>query len=444
MKHLLLPVTLLLATAFIYSSCKKKTDKSVNNYSAYFGGTINQQEFPYVVFYNDDKIIDTLQVTADNSFGKRFDALMPGMYYYSKGDETGFVYFNKNDSVFLNYSIPNLTYKGTGGAHNTFLLELLDAIDANNEKFDFLYKKPYKQFKISVDSLRDQRRAFYLRKKTEISWNKEFDALVKNLIDYSYYTNLEIYALNHQNWFPKDSLPADYFGYKQKISFNNKQLLAFKPYVNYLTLVLNKNNFNNKTTISNELKALEAADSLFTDNSLKNKVTYELAKQYVLNYAADTYNSSYFALFSKINSNSYYTNKLDGLQEQISQFKKQTSLPKIDLITLNKDPFIEFKSNKEQLLFFWSASNLNLYQKQIEHIKNKINLNKTVVYAINVDDVEVWKTKIPQFDSNFIHLNATHLFDLKQKWAFTSLNRLIYLKPNGTIKKPFAKWTDFK
>ena len=60
MKHLLLPVTLLLATAFIYSSCKKKAEKSVNNYSAYFGGSINQQEFPYVVFYNDDKIIDTV------------------------------------------------------------------------------------------------------------------------------------------------------------------------------------------------------------------------------------------------------------------------------------------------------------------------------------------------------------------------------------------------
>lgn len=444
MKHLLFPATILLATIFIFSSCAKKEEKSVNNYSAYFGGVLKKQTHPYILLYKEDKIIDTLRVSSTNTFGKRFDALMPGLYHYRINDRFDFIYIDKNDSITLDFTQHKPIYKGKGAEKNEFLLSLLDEINEEKNNCNFLYKKTYKNFKISVDSLRDQRRAFYLRKKTEISWDKEFDIIPKNVIDYSYYQNLEVYALMHDKTFIKDSLPADYFNYKQKVDYNNKSLVAFKPYVNYLTLLLNKNSFQNKPNLANDLKALKTADSLIREPLLKNKITYELAKNYVLDNANVHFSTNYFTLFNKLNTNVYYKNKLNALIKQVNLFKNEIKLPDVKLVTLNNDTLKEFKSNKEQLLFFWSASNLSQYHKQLIDIETFVNLNKTTVYAINIDDVTAWKTQIPQNNSNLIHLNTTNFDELRQKWAVMSLNRLILLAPDGTITEPFASWVNFK
>ena len=55
----------------LLTSCKK--DFSGDNYVAYFGGEVANPTKPYVLFFKNNIVIDTLFLKKDNTFFKKFD-----------------------------------------------------------------------------------------------------------------------------------------------------------------------------------------------------------------------------------------------------------------------------------------------------------------------------------------------------------------------------------
>src|SRR5690606_29662433 len=101
---------------------------------------------------------------------------------------------------------------------------LFSKVRSDHNRFDMLFEKDYKTFIRNAQSMRDARMAMYLRRKTEIGWDRDFDHYVKAIIDFAYYTQLEAYSylrLKNENN-QSEVLPEDYFEFRKKIDFNDE------------------------------------------------------------------------------------------------------------------------------------------------------------------------------------------------------------------------------
>ena len=177
----------------------------------------------------------------------------------------------------------SIVFCGRGDQKNNFLMEmyLKNESDKNN-MFD-LFDRNYDQFSKSIDSIYARKKAFYLRKKTEINWDDKFDLYAKASLDFSHLAKKEIYPFAHERRTGEaisTKLPKDYYNFRKEIDFNNAQLTNYSPFVRYLTAMLNNvayseadNTFNlEETAIENNIKKLNIADTLFKNEKIKNSV----------------------------------------------------------------------------------------------------------------------------------------------------------------------------
>ena len=71
------------------------------DYTAYFGGEIENPKTNYLIFMKGDQIIDTFYLDKNNRFFHKFDSLTPGLYSFKNEPEYQYVYFEKNDSLLI-------------------------------------------------------------------------------------------------------------------------------------------------------------------------------------------------------------------------------------------------------------------------------------------------------------------------------------------------------
>ncbi|MFN5774596.1 MAG: hypothetical protein ACK447_16080, partial [Flavobacterium sp.] len=76
---------LALAALSVLTSCKKEFD--ADNYEAYFGGEVENPQSRYVLFCQNNVVLDTLPLKADNTFFVKFDSLAPGLYTFKHEPE---------------------------------------------------------------------------------------------------------------------------------------------------------------------------------------------------------------------------------------------------------------------------------------------------------------------------------------------------------------------
>lgn len=436
-------------------SCKKKDEKPVNNFGAYFGGTFHGVSYPFVLLVKNSKTVDTLPVNEHNEFGKKFNALIPGMYTLVYGPFSENIFFEKNDRISIKITSGdfgnNVEYIGKGSNKNNFLKELLGLVNDEQHDCSFLYSKPYATFKTSADSLRDSRRALYLRKKTEFGWDKDFDKYARPVIDYAYYTTLEQYSLSRLGKTGggiTDSLPSNYYDFRSKVDFNNETLCGLKPYTGYLALLSEVYARNSKQHSQSRtaLTALHVADSLISNPTIKNKVTEQLAYSYMLSDLMVQPSNEYIAYLKKINTDTDQKNALTAFIKKTDDFRNLKQLPSFDLSDSDGSPFTSFKGKQESLLLFWSSSYDDLYRKMLGLLGSfKTKNPKLNVYVINTDlDEKSWKEKISADHTGIIHLRAENFNDLREKWIICSPKRALLLHPDGTLKTPFFRLLPLK
>ncbi len=148
--------------------------------TAYFGGEIVNPNNRYVLLLKDNEVIDSILLDDKNRFFKKIDSLAPGMYTFKHEPEYQYIYFDKNDSLMIRLNTRkefdnSLVFCGRGDLKNNFLIEMfLKNEEDHNASFD-LYDKDYKDFTKSIDSSYNVKKSFYLRRKTEIGWDENFD-----------------------------------------------------------------------------------------------------------------------------------------------------------------------------------------------------------------------------------------------------------------------------
>lgn len=414
-------------------SCKKETQKTANNFSAFLGGTLNDTLYQHVFLLKNDKIIDTLPIN-NGVFGKKFDLLNAGLYALKINKDVYTVFIDKNDSLNIHLNKhpfqSTISFTGKGSEKNVFLKQLEDTLKMD---CNFIYQKKLTAFKTSVDSIRDNRRAYYLRKKTELGWGKDFDTYPQALIDYTYFSYLEQFTL-----LSKDSLPDDYFSFRNKTDLNKNDLIYFNSYksyfISFLDVQAKKSAFKNIE--EKEIFKLNILDSISKNESIKNYVSAKMMYDFFVGNPKNNLNEKLVNTFKRINTDTEQKKNIESVQIQIDRLKKTQQLPQINLKTSDGNTVTSFKNSAPSIIFFWSVHNMPFYNKMMMYIKENTH-KKIHYYAINIDNTSNWKKYISTNDINVTYLQTTNFNEVADKWAVFNLNRFILLHPNGNIKDAF-------
>src|SRR5574343_217648 len=178
----------------LFTSCKK-SEFAADNYTAYFGGEVENPQNRYVLFCQNNQVIDTIPLNKDNTFFKKFDSLAPGLYSFKHEPEYQYVYFDKNDSLRVHIDSKDfdqsIVFCERGDQKNNFLMEMFlrNEKEKNNmfETFDYDVKK----YNAYIQKVKSDNQKFYTSKKEEINWSDDFDVYAKGMYLYPHYTRKE-------------------------------------------------------------------------------------------------------------------------------------------------------------------------------------------------------------------------------------------------------------
>ncbi|AWH86112.1 hypothetical protein HYN59_13775 [Flavobacterium album] len=447
---------LLFGILLMITSCKKDDD-----FTAYFGGQVINPRNNYIVFSKDDKVIDTLRLDKNNRFFIKFDSLTPGLYSFKNEPDYQYVYFEKNDSIMVSIDPSDfdesIVFSGRGEKKNNFMMELFLLHEADRNKAYNVYDKEFPEFVKSIDSTYQLRKAFYEKNKAAINWSSDFDFYASSRVNLNYYTKKEYYPYLHFRRTGKEvksKLPGNFYDFRKTINYNDTKLLHYSPYLRYLTAMLNnmaitkdhKSGSLEEELYRDNIEKLNIADSVFSNQAVKNVVLNNIAFSYLLEDQNITNNKKFLDRYLQLSTDDSGDNEIRKIGNAIQLLKEGRKLPDVKLVDGNNKPFDINSIKKETVIFFWTGC----AKAQAEMVYEKINsLKKTygnvAFIAVNVDEATEWKKTVTQFSSqNVLQLRAADFKALREKWVITKINRTIILNPDGTIKNAFANLMDEK
>ncbi len=452
-------LSLLLIISFLFTSCNKEF--KADNFTAYFGGEVNNPSSPYVLFLKDTKVIDSIKLDKDNRFFIKFDSLTPGLYTFKNEPEYQYVYFDKNDSIMVHINSKNfdesIVFCGRGDQKNNFLMDLyLKNENDKNTYFDiFDYDIP--KFTKTIDSTYSKLTKYYIRKKEEIKWSDDFDHFAKAALDFHYYSKKEMYPNIHKirsGIDICDQLPKNYYDFRKNIDLNSSELTGFSPYVMYLSNMLNNTgaiNYHNHFTeldlaLKININKLNIADTLIKNEKVKNTILNNIAFTYLLEDQNVINNQKFLDIYKKYSTDKSQKNEILKIGNAIQLLKEGNLLPQVNLVDAKG---VIYSSNcipkKKTVIFFWTenlTSHLIGVHKKIMVLKSKYPDYEFI--AINLDsDQDKWNAQLSKYNFDGIPEYRAHNFeDLKSKWAITKVHRTIILNADNTIKNAFTNIFD--
>ena len=108
---------------FLFVGCHKNEIKSK---TAYFRGEIINPSSDNVLLYSDNRIIDTLKLSTDKRFLKKFDSINYGLFKMEHLPENQMIIIESGDSILARANMSDfngsLFFSGKGATKNNFLM----------------------------------------------------------------------------------------------------------------------------------------------------------------------------------------------------------------------------------------------------------------------------------------------------------------------------------
>lgn len=427
------------------------------DYVAYFGGEIINPTSPYVLFMQNEEILDTLYLDKDNRFFKKFDTLMPGMYLFKHEPEYQYVYFDQNDSLMVRLNTQDfdesVVFCGKGEDKNNFLMELYLKNESDRQKMFEVYDYEPEQFQQYIDSIFLVKKEFFEEKKSKLNWSEGFDLYARTALYFSHYIKKEIYPLAHNvrtghNLFKE--LPASYFSHRNNIDYNAKDLMFYSPFMQYLNHMMSAIAFEKTQGIVNKgdqllhigLHKLTIADTIFTSQKSKNKIFTHIAYSYLLEDQDVKNNTAFIEAFKSKSKDLDVLNEITNIGNHIHNLQVGNKIPVNELQTLSLDTVSSVDVFKRKsVVFFWTAKaeshRYSVHKKVIDFQAKYPNYD---FIAINIDkDFDDWQAAIKDLNYGKIkQFRAVDFEVLKEKWVLLKLQRSIILNENAIIVQPFV------
>ena len=448
-------LSIALFSIFSFSSCSEKYGKK--DFTAYFGGEVQNPQNPYVLLYKDTKVIDTLKLNENNRFFKKFDSLAPGLYSFVHEPEYQYVYFEKNDSILVSINAQDfdesIVFTGRGEQKNNFLMEMYLRNQRDWDNLLNVMDYNLVQFEKAVEDVHDKNVKYYQDKKAYIKWSDNFDIFAKAALDMPYYSKKEVYPIIHQLRTGKDvveQLPKNYYGYRKDIDFNNVLLSAYSPFVKYLSYMLNNmavinyhNHFSDADlSLKTNINKMNIADTLIQNEKVKNTILNNIAFTYLLEDQNMAKNQKFMEVYHRYSTDRSQKNEITKIGSAIQLLKTNQILPEVKLRSvdgkiISSNTFPKGKT----VIFFWTD---NAQNHMMQAHKKVIDLKKKYpaynFIGVNLDkNPEKWAKIIEKNKfQDVTELQCVNFDDLKYKWAITKIHRTIILDQNGNIKNAFT------
>ena len=149
------------------------------------------------MFCKDSNVLDTILLNPDNTFFKKFDSLVPGMYSFRHDPEYQNIYFDKNDSLMVRINSQDfdesITFCGRGDEKNNFMMELFLKNEHDRSLMFNIFDENITQFNQNIDSSYQSKKKFYDEKKESIQWTEDFDRYAKAMLEFFQHTQIEYF-----------------------------------------------------------------------------------------------------------------------------------------------------------------------------------------------------------------------------------------------------------
>ena len=365
-------------TVFLLIGCGKNEVKPL---VAYFIGEIINPSSDSVLLYSDNKVIDTLKLSIDKRFFKKFDSINYGLFKMEHLPEKQMLIIESGDSILSRANMSDfngsLFFSGRGAAKNNFLMETYLKLQDEISFLSSKYSLSGESFNKIIDSLQIEK---YINWKKLIEKNN-FSNFSKKITEASFiypYANRKArYALIRGK---SKNLKTDssYFNYRDKLNYNDEELSFFEPYISYLmsylslealekgeTFYLAKNNTNFN------VKRIEVIEKKIKNIKLKNILARAVAYEEIMNFNNQISHEKFLRSYSLINPNQEYFNEIISLNKSLMQMRAGRPLP---IVMLENNVGQIMTSNKafmgqKTVLYFWSQTQMNHFKRNEERAK---------------------------------------------------------------------------
>lgn len=448
---------LILACIFAYSC--GVIDKRPS--PVYFGGEIVNPTSPYVVLFKDDLVIDSAKLDRSNRFKINFIAESEGLYHFDHSPQFHYVYLEKGDSLNLRLNTlefdESIVFSGKGEEINNFIVELFLANEEDDRIVDQYFQLEPDVFNEKIESIRHEKLQQLSSLLKEVSLSSRATALINATIDYNAFIYKEKYPFYHKRATHEENLhniPSKFYSYRKELSLNNKDLIYFRPYYNFMKYHLGNlaymeckefclNSSDTKGAIHFNEHKLKLIDSLIQEKKLKDNLYRNVVMHYLLKVRDTPENTlSFMETFKAYSPVNTHMDEINQLYKDINNLQPNNTIP--NLMVQNSDGrsvgLNDISKDKKVIIYFWSAKHENHF-KNVQARLNSIASQYPEHTFIGINrstDYNQWQSMMELYQLNRANQYRSEDYEmLKTSLVIDHMNKSIIIE-NGRIVNGFA------
>lgn len=442
---------LILFLAVFLFSCNSTSE---NTKTIYFGGHVVNPKSNNILLLKNNVIIDTIKIDSENNFIKNYNNLKEGLYTFKHGIEFQYIYFQPSDSILIRLNTwdfdESLVFNGRGSSKNEFLINLFLQNEKEEKEMYQYFNLDENNFQAKIDSLTNERiHIFNEFKLNEPNLTKGFEDLTNTAINFPLYRLKEIYPMYHKRAVKSEEYPhlsSNFYNFREKISLNEKQLVSFYPYQNYIISHFYNLNYNLQKQDSTKNNNTENLLNIISENIKIEDFKNTLLKKIIVNdflksESSCSINKEALNVFRENCTNEEIVLQVENLVNDSKKIENKKPLEDFIITDYsnNETSINKIIDNKKAVIYFWSTEYMSseYLVKRIKYLEKK---HPTVLFVgVNIQPETINISSEP----NLKLLDATKQFKLTSnskahQFLTSKYPRTIIVDKNGIVENGFA------
>lgn len=382
MIRLLLSLPILLLVA-----CNSGSKECQNIFLA---GEIVNPTSTHVVLYKDDMVIDSAKLDPQHHFTFNLQGAEEGLYHFDHSPELQYIYLKEGDSILIRLNTlefdESLVFSGEGSEINNFMIEMFLIQEDEEPLIASYYTLEPEAFSHKIDSLHGLKLEHLSEVMEENEFSDRVSAMAKACIDYSSYIYKEKYPFYHKKKTGEELihvLDNDFYGYRNDIDLNNRELSYFRPYFDFMKYHLGNLSYmacmeKCETEDIVEIDRLhfnkhklKLVDSLIKETQIRDMLFRNIAMDYLLReHRSDAACETFVKKFESLSSNEEHKREIKMLYNGILNLQPNSEVPDIHILDVENNPVSLKDISKDQntVFYFWTAAQKRHMRKVLSHV----------------------------------------------------------------------------
>jgi hypothetical protein len=404
-----------LCIILICLGCSKERSRELT----YIGGRIVNPSSNYVTLEHNDNVIDTIPLDSSNNFKYEFSQEDESIYRFTHYPESQTLYLKPGDSTVLRVNTlefdESLTFGGSSSVENNFLVNMFLLNEQDNDLILSYYKISPEHFIEKTDSIIDLRLKNLDKLKSESDFTPFFQNIAESTIRYEHYDMRERYAFLMKKYVPNkfEEFPENYFDYRDKVDFNDSNLVSNFSYMRFLDNYLRNKSIEICETENRDCfdlndhqnlkRRLNLVHNLFENDYLKSNFFNRLIRREIVFSQTEKQLDETLSIIKKFDLPSMDEEELHQLTTIQSYYLVGKDMKDLNLRNTDFDTvqLHEISKDKYTVLHTWSAlsfeSKINTLKK-IDELREKYPEFNFLSVNLDFQNPKLWTNALTQFN----------------------------------------------